>query len=265
LIAEFLQFLLALLSALPALLPRFVLAWVFSFIVLVLVFSAAKRRVRERVTHFDEAVRFWAGGLRYRLREDISTDRVWRTWFFRFWTNFASAPSLSTFSLLVPFWFAHKWLLANQVEIQRAGEFGANFGQQALTRTAVWLFPGLCYAGAMLLSFVIKRYFKRQRPPREGKAFGYKLKDPSFPSGHSLTSFCFWLPLAFVVANSGLFSPLFVLFFFAIAVTVVFLTGLSRVYLGVHFPSDVLGGYTIGAVWCLACYIAIYTMLQSTL
>jgi undecaprenyl-diphosphatase len=115
----------------------------------------------------------------------------------------------------------------------------------------------------MLLSFVIKRYFRRQRPPREGKAFGYKLKDPSFPSGHSLTSFCFWLPLAFIVAQSGMLSLIGVAVFCALAVTIVLLTGLSRVYLGVHFPSDVLGGFTIGAVWCVACYVAIYPMLQS--
>lgn len=253
-IAEFLQFLGALFSALPALVPRFALAWIASFVVLVLTFSTAKSRVRERVTAFDESVRFWAGGLRYRLREDLSSDRVARTWFFRFWTNFASAPSLSTFSLLIPFYWWHR-------ESMYHG--GGSSALQRWDYVLPWLFPGLCYAGSMLLSFVIKRYFKRQRPPREGKAFGYKLKDPSFPSGHSLTSFCFWLPMAFVVAQSGLLPVIGVAAFCALAVTIVVLTGLSRVYLGVHFPSDVLGGFTIGAVWCVACYFAIHPMLQS--
>lgn len=262
-IADFLQFLSAFLQTLPSLFPRFALAWIASLVVLVLIFSTAKRRIRERVTQMDEAMRFWAGGLRYRLREDLSTDRVWRTWFFRFWTNFASAPSLSTFSLLIPFWFAQSWLSANAGEMERAGNLAGSPALHALWREAAWLFPGLCYAGSMLLSFVIKRYFKRQRPPREGKAFGYKLKDPSFPSGHSLTSFCFWLPLAFVVAQSGLLPFGAVVAFFLLAVTVVLLTGLSRVYLGVHFPSDVLGGYTIGIVWCAACYIAIGALLRN--
>jgi membrane-associated phospholipid phosphatase len=251
LIAEFLSFLLHLFGVLVALFPRFALAWLFSLVALILIFSTAKRRVRERVTHFDETVRFWAGGLRYRLRDDLTSDRIWRTWFFRFWTNFASAPSLSTFSLLVPFYY---WRLENGPEPFTSAQF---------RMAPLVLFPGLCYAGSMLLSFVIKRYFKRQRPPREGKAFGYKLKDPSFPSGHSLTSFCFWLPLAFVVAQTGLFPPLGAFAFFLLSVTIVLLTGLSRVYLGVHFPSDVLGGYTIGAVWCVAFYVAIYAMLQS--
>jgi hypothetical protein len=87
LIAEFLQFLSAFVQTLPSLLPRFALAWIASFVVLVLTFSTAKSRVRERVTALDEAMRFWAGGLRYRLREDFHPTRVARTWFFRFWTK----------------------------------------------------------------------------------------------------------------------------------------------------------------------------------
>jgi membrane-associated phospholipid phosphatase len=255
-------FLWAVVLFLVSLLPRFAMAWILSFVVLVLTFSTAKSRVRERVTAFDESVRYWAGGLRYRLREDLSTDRIARTWFFRFWTNFASAPSLSTLSLLIPFWFLYKWISIRQNELLQGGTSSIDM-QRALSANAHWLFPGVCYAGSMLLSFVIKRYFKRQRPPREGKAFGYKLKDPSFPSGHSLTSFCFWLPLAFIVAQSSMLSLIGVAVFCALAVTIVLLTGLSRVYLGVHFPSDVLGGFTIGAVWCVACYFAIYPMLQS--
>jgi membrane-associated phospholipid phosphatase len=231
-------------------------------VVLVLIFSTAKRRVRERVTRLDEAMRFWAGGLRYRLRDDLSSDRVWRTWFFRFWTNFASAPSLSTFSLLIPFYWWHNSATGPD-PVWVVPPMAPSLPLTPLDRMVPWLFPGLCYAGSMLLSFVIKRYFKRQRPPREGKAFGYKLKDPSFPSGHSLTSFCFWLPLAFVVAQSGLLPFGAVVAFFILAVTIVLLTGLSRVYLGVHFPSDVLGGYTIGIVWCAACYIAIGALLRN--
>jgi hypothetical protein len=108
LIADFLQFLAAFFQTIPTLLPRFALAWIGSFVALVLVFSTAKSRVRERVTRMDEAVRFWAGGLRYRLRDDLTSDRTARTWFFRFWTNFASAPSLSMFSLLIPFYWWHR-------------------------------------------------------------------------------------------------------------------------------------------------------------
>jgi membrane-associated phospholipid phosphatase len=59
---------------------------------------------------------------------------------------------------------------------------------------------------------------------------------------------------------SGAAWPL-VLLFGILAVTVVALTGLSRIYLGVHFPSDVIGGYIIGAVWCVMCFAALYRWL----
>jgi membrane-associated phospholipid phosphatase len=262
-VQEFGQFIGELLRALPALFPRFALAWLIAFAILVVVFSSAKERVRHRVTKFDESLRAWGLGLRYRDVEDSATDRVARTWFFRFWTNFASAPSLSVWSVLVPFYW---WLNLDHSRYPfplwiTDGPIRAFISTWEIIDP--WLFPGLCYAGSMLLSFVTKRYFKRQRPPREGKAFGYKLKDPSFPSGHSLTSFCFWFPLTFVIAQSGLFGLAGVLAFGALAAAIVLLTGLSRVYLGVHFPSDVMGGYTMGIVWCIACYFALWPALRA--
>lgn len=249
-LSEIAVFLRELLVVLAHLLPRFALAWILSFAFLVLVFGAVKHRVRERVTHFDNRVRYWARGLRYRHREDIETERVWLSWFFRFWTNFASAPSLSFFSLAIPFWWWH-------------GGGAASGGRAELLGVAApWLSPGVCYAGSMLLSFTLKRVFKRVRPPREGFAFGHKLKDPSFPSGHSLTSFCFWLPLAAIFTGSFI-APLLAIPFWLVAACIVALTGLSRVYLGVHFPSDVLGGFFIGLVWCIAYSIVLLPMLVS--
>jgi undecaprenyl-diphosphatase len=43
----------------------------------------------------------------------------------------------------------------------------------------------------------------------------------------------------------------------AAAILIVTLTGLSRVYLGVHFPTDVLGGYSMGLIWCVVCYFVL--------
>jgi membrane-associated phospholipid phosphatase len=175
-------------------------------------------------------------------------ERIALSWFFRFWTNFASAPSLSFWSVAIPFAILYR--------VDESGHIG---------QVSSWLLPGLCYAGSMLLSFVIKRVFKRMRPPRPGKAFGYKLKDPSFPSGHSLTSFCFWVMFTLVLVQSSVFSSLGIVLLSVIALSIVLLTGLSRIYLGVHFPSDVLGGYTIGAVWCVACYFALNPILNEVL
>lgn len=235
-----------------ALLPWFALAWLVTFFVLVAFFRGVKNRVRARVTHFDETLRTWASTLRFKtIDQTTQQERVARTWFFRFWTNFASAPSLSFFSLMFPFLMYHRAL----------GTFNVTDNTNALNafdKMTLWLFPGLCYAGSMLLSFVIKKVFKRVRPPRKEHAFGYKLKDASFPSGHSLTAFCFWVSLSLVVWLSGAFSFPAALAFTVLAVVIVGLTGLSRIYMGVHFPSDVMGGYFIGAIWCVACYLAIY-------
>lgn len=233
-----------LLQMLWALLPRFLLALFMTGALLVLFFSRVKERVRRHVTHWDSHLRELAGRMRYRTPGDEASDRVKWTWFFRFWTNFASAPSLSFWSLFVPFWM---W--------QRALSTAPN-AQTTLASTSHWVLPGVCYAGSMLLSFVLKRVFKRVRPPREGQAFGYKLKDPSFPSGHSLTSFCFWLMLAVVVSTTGTMSFLGALLFSLFALSIPLLTGWSRIYLGVHFPSDVAGGYCIGMAWCVACFLA---------
>jgi membrane-associated phospholipid phosphatase len=257
---ELLEFFLALLGALPTLLLRFVGALLLVGLVIVLGFGAVKHRVRANVTRLDDGVRYRARGLRYRDRDNVDTERVELSWFFRFWTNFASAPALSFFSLAVPFWCWH--LVKNRpVTVDgMAYEEGAS-GAVRLAATALWLLPGLCYAGSMLLSFVVKRVFRRVRPPREGFAFGHKLKDPSFPSGHSLTSFCFWLMLSVVVAQSSLLSVPVAVVFGVCAASIVGLTGLSRVYLGVHFPSDVLGGFLMGAVWSGACYLALRGVL----
>ena len=120
--------------------------------------------------------------------------------------------------------------------------------------------PGFTFCGSMLMSYVTKRIFKRVRPVREHGTFGHRMKDGSFPSGHSLTSWCFWLMLAVAVEAFGAGTVL-VLAITAVGLAIPLLTGLSRVYLGVHFPSDVLGGYTIGAVWSLVCYFALLPVL----
>lgn len=253
------RFIVEILLSVPPLFPRFAVAWLFSFVFLVLLFSNVKSRVRGTVKSFDEHLRIWAAKLRYRTehalaehtsRYAVEQERIALSWFFRFWTNFASAPSLSVWSVVIPFAILYRHGFSERLSI---------------SHVSLWLLPGFGYAGSMLLSFVIKRVFKRVRPPRPGKAFGYKLKDPSFPSGHSLTSFCFWAMFTLALMQSGDFSVPAIVLLALMAVSIIILTGLSRIYLGVHFPSDVLGGYTIGAVWCVAFYLALPPVIDNVL
>lgn len=225
--------------ALPQIAPRLIVAWVLALAFLTGVLLAIKFHIKPHLLRLDDRVRYWAAGLRYRSRGVSESEIHARTWFFRFWTNFASAPSLTILSLFLAIW----------------GHTNANAPR-------LWYLPGLCYAGSMLLSFVSKRIVKRVRPERPDGAFGHKLKDGSFPSGHSLTSFCFWLPLVLAGAFAGIATPFLVAIAIG-AVSIVILTGLSRIYLAVHFPSDVLGGFCMGIIWCAICSFALLPVLQN--
>jgi membrane-associated phospholipid phosphatase len=229
----------------------FVLAWLATCALLVFLFFSSKPRLRERAIHIDTLLRARAHRVRFGSHEHedaaLRRERVLLTWFFRFWTNFASAPVLITASLVVPF-VAFRHSMAT-------GVFDRQFA-------AAWLLPGFCYSGSMLLSFVLKRIFRRKRPPLQKGDFGYKLiKDPSFPSGHSLTSLCFWAMVPFAAYFTG-WPPNLVLALGVLAALIVALTGMSRIYLRVHFPSDVAGGYLIGTVWTSLCLMLLPGALQ---
>lgn len=227
-------------------LPLWLGVWFFTLLGLLIVFQKLKPRLRTRALKLDEAVIPRARRLRYRLEQadaalepnTAAPERVLLTWFFRFWTNFASAPSLSVLSFLVPVWFAFR--LGQRMPMATVHDI--------FVSQSYWIYPGLCYFGSMGLSYVTKRVFRRVRPVRDKGAFGHRLRDGSFPSGHSLTAFCFWLPMiAAVQQYTGV--PALTMLFATVAIGVVFLTGLSRIYMAVHWPSDIAGGYVIGAVW----------------
>jgi len=101
-------------------------------------------------------------------------------------------------------------------------------------------------AGAALLNFTLKLVFGRERPE---PFFDTPLPESySFPSGHALLSFCFYgVIAAMIIARiEGTWGRAAV---WAGAALLVTLIGLSRVYLGVHYPSDVAAGYAAAFVW----------------
>lgn len=225
-------------ALLPAVTPRFLIAWALTLFALIGLFSFLRPKLRGHLLRLDTRVRDWAAQLRFRDIADHTTDRVLRTWFFRFWTNFASAPSLIILSLALAIW-------------------ATGSGQKYAT---LFYLPGFCYMGSSFLSLFSKRHFKRPRPVRAEGSFGHKMKDASFPSGHSLTSFCFWFGCVMAAPLTGMSMTNFAILSVLATLTVVF-TGMSRIYMGVHFPSDVLGGYVIGLVWCTVCYFALVPAL----
>lgn len=110
--------------------------------------------------------------------------------------------------------------------------------------------------GGSLLGFELKTFFGRPRP----EIIPHLMfeRSLSFPSGHSMMSAVIYLSLAALIAE-GEHGRKIKIYFIMIAVLLSFLIGVSRVYLGVHNPSDVAAGWAVGTAWaCLCWYIAWY-------
>ncbi len=102
--------------------------------------------------------------------------------------------------------------------------------------------------GAALLNIMLKLMFRRERPE---PFFDTPLPESySFPSGHALLSFCFYGVIAAVVTAriEGIKWRACIWAGVALLVTLI---GLSRIYLGVHYPSDVAAGYVAGFIWVM--------------
>lgn len=100
--------------------------------------------------------------------------------------------------------------------------------------------------GAMAINTILKNVFQRQRPQELARRIKLP-KSHSFPSGHSLLSAATYPIVAHhLVQNRSVATQAFVHTFAGVTILSV---GFSRVYFGVHFPSDVLGGFAAGLGW----------------
>ena len=103
--------------------------------------------------------------------------------------------------------------------------------------------------GAQLVSGVIKHLVQRPRPDLVSHEAA--IYSASFPSGHTLMATVVYITFALLLAAD--FADRRVReYLLAIAWLVAFAVGASRIYLGVHWPSDVLAGWSLGALWMLA-------------
>lgn len=105
-----------------------------------------------------------------------------------------------------------------------------------------------------LLSNLLKFHFDRPRP--DLVPHGVETYTASFPSGHALLSAMVYLMLGALMAEAHSERRLKI-FFMALAMLLTTVIGLSRIYFGVHWPSDILAGWMIGAVCALIVWLAV--------
>ncbi len=110
----------------------------------------------------------------------------------------------------------------------------------------------LAMAGAVVLDIALKVAFHRTRPE---PFFAPSPASFSFPSGHAIFSVCFFLAITALVASSVAGAARRAALW-ACAGGLVAAIGFSRIYLGVHYPSDVIGGYLVAAAWLCAVWAA---------
>lgn len=111
----------------------------------------------------------------------------------------------------------------------------------------------LASGGGVALSQGLKALFGRARP--DAGLHLVEAINASFPSGHAMLSAVVWLTLGALVARFASDRRVKV-FALTGAAVIALLVGLSRVYLGVHWPSDVLAGWSLGAAWAMAWWLA---------
>jgi undecaprenyl-diphosphatase len=118
-----------------------------------------------------------------------------------------------------------------------------------LYRNGMFIFAAS--VGGWVLNWLLKLAFSRARPDIVPHL--REVMSSSFPSGHALTSAAVYLTLGTLLMRiaEGRLAKYYCI---AIAMFVTFLVGVSRVFLGVHYPSDVVAGWLIGMSWALLCW-----------
>jgi undecaprenyl-diphosphatase len=113
--------------------------------------------------------------------------------------------------------------------------------------------------GGLLLSLLFKSYFDRPRP--EVVPHLREVHLSSFPSGHSMNSAIIYLTLGSLLAR---LTPKKVLkiYFISLALLLTLMVGISRVYAGEHYPTDVLAGWSAGLVWAVFCWLVAQFLQQ---
>jgi undecaprenyl-diphosphatase len=152
------------------------------------------------------------------------------------------------------------WLVEVGLEVTALGStsvlllvVAAVLGYLALDRRwrELWL-VAVASGGGAAISTGLKAMFGRPRPAALLPLI--HPESPSFPSGHAMLAAVVYLTLGALLARTVARRRLKA-YFVTVALVLSFLVGISRVYLGVHYPADVLGGWSAGLAWALGCWL----------
>jgi undecaprenyl-diphosphatase len=127
-----------------------------------------------------------------------------------------------------------------------------------LQRSAVWL--AVAAGGSVVLDVSLKLAFHRPRPV---PFFGTTPLTYSFPSGHALSSLCFYGVLAGLCVTQ-MHNRAARIMIWILSGLLVAGIGLSRIYLGVHYPTDVIAGYLAGSIWVSTLLVVTHVRPRST-
>ncbi len=150
------------------------------------------------------------------------------------WLHSFATPSLDWFFSQVSIWGGSRGITIFGLLIM--------IGLWRNKRPAAAVFFLAAVGGALVLNMFSKNLFGRARP-----ALWLSIapeRDFSFPSGHSMCSMAFGAALVLIFWNTRARWPVL-----AFGICFPLLVGLSRMYLGVHYPTDVIGGFLAGLVW----------------
>ena len=204
-----------------------ILVNLFILVTALLVFSyVAKEVIRGETQQLDE----WL--LNYLRADETIKSPIGPTWFTRLMTDITALGGATIIFMITA-------AVVFYLLIQKHYEF-------------MWLIL-IATIGGAILSFGLKELFARERPPLIYHLL--TVKSLSFPSGHATMSSIVYLTqgalLAKVQANKNLR-----VYILLVAIILVFLIGISRIYLGVHYPTDVLAGWSVGLAWASLCWLA---------
>jgi undecaprenyl-diphosphatase len=114
--------------------------------------------------------------------------------------------------------------------------------------------------GGGVIELLMKEIFSRPRPQIVPHLVS--VDSLSYPSGHSAITSIILLSLVLIIYNSEIKESIKLYFLYS-GILLIFIIGISRIYLGVHYPSDVLGGWSLGLIWSSISAILAYKVKKA--